>query len=93
MRIRSPRSWKSLALSGGALGTLKAGSIKPLTAAEVRVIIDVYAGQINRNRASAARGANIADVKALKTSKDLYTGVEMEEMADRAKTRDAINAG
>ena len=29
----------------------------------------------------------------MKTSKDLYNGVEMEEMADRAKTRDAINAG
>ena len=84
---------EKLGISGGALGTLKAGSIKPLTAAEVREIIDVYAGQINRNRASAAREANIADVKALKTSKDLYNGVEMEEMADRAKTRDAINAG
>ena len=82
-----------LGIPDGALNALKAGNVKPLTAAEVREIIDTYAGQINRNRASAAGGANIADVKALKTSKDLYNGVEMEEMADRAKTRDAINAG
>ena len=46
-----------------------------------------------RNVRRVRSGRPVPVVKALKTSKDLYNGVEMEEMADRAKTRDAINAG
>ena len=77
-----------LGIPDGALNALKAGNVKPLTAAEVREVIDTYAGKINATRASAANGAN-----ALKTSKEIYRGVDMDEMIDRAKTRDAINAG
>ncbi len=76
-----------LGIPGSALDALKAGNIKPLTAAEVREVIDQYAGQINERRASAANGA-----KMLKTSADLYRGVDKEEMADRASTRNEINA-
>ena len=81
---------KKLGIPGDVLGALKAGSIKPLTAAEVREVIDEYAGQINERRASAAHGAKAP--KALKTSRELYRGVELEEMAARATTRNEINA-
>ena len=81
---------QKLGIPGDALDALKAGNIKPLTAAEVREVIDKYADQINQKRASASNGAN--GVKALKTSADLYRGVDKKEMEDRAKTRNAINA-
>ena len=66
-----------LGISGNALEALKAGNIKPLTAAEVREVIDQYAGQINQNRASAANGA-----KMLKTSKELYRNALVDKAAD-----------
>ena len=66
---------------------LKAGNIKPLTAAEVREVIDTYAGQINKHRADAANGA-----KALKTSAEIYRGVDKQEMENRAAARDEVNA-
>ena len=78
---------QKLGIPGDAMDALKSGNIKPLTAAEVREVIDEYAGQINKNRATAANGA-----KALKTSKELYRGVGLEEMAARANTRNEINA-
>ena len=78
---------QKLGIPGDAMAALKAGNIKPLTAAEVREVIDEYAGEINKNRASAANGA-----KALKTSKELYRGVGMDVMAARATTRNEINA-
>ena len=76
-----------LGIPGSALDALKAGNVKPLTAAEVREVIDTYAGQINQKRASAANGA-----KALKTSADIYRGVDKKELEDRATTRNEINA-
>ena len=76
-----------LGIPGDAMAALKAGNIKPLTAAEVREVIDQYADQINKKRASAANGA-----KALKTSREIYKGVGSEEMAARATTRNEINA-
>lgn len=75
-----------LGISGNAITALKAGNIKPLTAAEVREVIDEYAGQINDKRASAANGA-----KALKTSREIYRGVGAEELAARATKRNEIN--
>lgn len=78
-----------LGIPGNATDALKAGNIKPLTAAEVREVIDKYAGDINRSRASAAKGANAA--KLLKTSADFYRGVSQKEMLDRAATRTEIN--
>ena len=40
---------QKLGIQGDAIAALKAGNIKPLTAAEVREVIDEYAGQINKN--------------------------------------------
>jgi len=79
-----------LGIPGNALDALKAGDIKPLTAAEVREVIDQYAAEININRELASNGAN--EVKALKTSAEIYRGVGKKEMADRAATRNEINA-
>ena len=81
---------QKLGIPGDAMDALKAGNIKPLTAAEVREVIDSYAGQINANRATAAHGAKAP--KMLKTSKELYRGVGMDVMAARATTRNEINA-
>lgn len=78
---------QKLGIPGNASEALKAGNIKPLTAAEVREVIDTYADQINKHRASAANGA-----KALKTSAEIYRGVDKKEMENRAAARDAVNA-
>ncbi len=79
-----------LGIPGNALDALKAGNIKPLTAAEVREVIDKYAAQINQHRASVAKGAN--GVKVLKTSNELYRGVDKGKLDDRATARNEINA-
>lgn len=79
---------QKLGIPGSEGDALRAGDIKPLSAAEVREIIDEYAGKINKNRAAKADGA-----QALKTSTDFYKGVSKEELQTRAKTRDSINAG
>ena len=78
---------QKLGIPGSALDALKAGNIKPLTAAEVREVIDQYASQINQNRASLANG-----VKPLKTSAEIYRGVGKDEMESRATARNEINA-
>ena len=78
---------QKLGIPGDAMDALKAGNIKPLTAAEVREVIDTYAAQINQHRASAANGA-----KALRTSAEIYRGVDKREMESRAEARDAVNA-
>lgn len=77
---------EKLGIRGSILDILKAGNIKPLSAAEVREIIDEYAGQINKKRASKP------DVAALKTSSDLYQGVSKETLATRRTTGDEITA-
>ena len=64
--------------------TLAAGNIKPLSAADVREIIDQYAGQVNQ-----ARGA---DKPRLETSADFYRGVSQKTLDDRKTVRDARNA-
>ena len=77
-----------LGIPGSEGDALKAGNIKPLSAAEVREIIDEYAGKINENRAAKANGA-----EALKTSADIYKGVDKKELQSRAEIRDSRNAG
>lgn len=72
-----------LGIAGSLLETLKAGGIKPLSAAEVREIIDECAGDINKSRAPGEK---------LKTSADIYRGVSQETLADRKTDRDKINA-
>lgn len=64
--------------------TLAAGNIKPLSAAEVREIIDQYAGQVN--------GLRGADKPRLETSADFYRGVSQKTLDDRKTVRDARNA-
>lgn len=78
---------QKLGIPGDAMAALKAGNVKPLTAAEVREVIDTYAAQINQNRALAVNGA-----KALKTSAEIYRGVDKQEMENRTVARDEINA-
>ena len=58
---------------GKAIDIIKAGSIKPLTAAEVRQVIDQYAETINRNRGSEGAAK-------LKTSTELYKGVSEQTL-------------
>lgn len=74
---------KKLGLGDTILDTLTAGNIKPLSAAEVREIIDEYAGQLNKSRAPGAK---------IKTSDDFYRGVSKETLNDRKTVRDARNA-
>ena len=81
---------RSLGIFGSKLELLKFGNIKPLSAAEVREIIDMYAGEINAKRMSAAKGTEAA--KLLKTSADIYHGVSKKTMEDRETTRGRINA-
>ena len=64
--------------------TLAAGNIKPLSAADVREIIDQYAGQVN--------GLRGADKPRLETSADFYRGVSQKTLDDRKTVRDARNA-
>ena len=71
---------RSLGIFGSKLELLKFGNIKPLSAADVREFIDMYAGEINAKRMSAAKGAGAA--KLLKTSADIYTDVSRKEMED-----------
>ena len=53
------------------------------TAAEVRAVIDEYAGRINQGR---------KNVKKLATSAELYGNASPETLGARAKTRDKVNA-
>ena len=78
---------QKLGIPGDAMAALKAGNIKPLTAAEVREVIDTYAAEISKHRADAANGA-----KALKTSAEIYRGVDKQEMENRAAARHEVNA-
>lgn len=72
-----------LGLGETILDTLSAGDIKPLSAGEVREIIDEYAGQLNQSRAPEAK---------IKTSADFYKGVSQKTLDDRKTVRDARNA-
>lgn len=64
--------------------SMRAGTMKALTAAEVREVIDKYADAINKNRGSG-------EVR-LETSSDIYKNVSEKTLASRAKTRDKVNA-
>jgi hypothetical protein len=72
-----------LGIGGSILDTLKAGNIKPLSAAEVREIIDEVAGDLNKSRAPGAQ---------LRTSAQIYRGVSAKTLAARKTDRDQINA-
>ena len=76
---------EKLGIAGPEVDLFRPGGMKPLSAAEVREIIDEYAGKINENRATKADGV------ALKTSAEIYSGVSDETLQSRAETRDSIN--
>lgn len=63
--------------------SMRAGTMTALTAAEVREVIDKYAGKINDRRAEGTQ---------LKTSADLYKGVSQTTLDSRAAARDKVNA-
>ena len=76
---------EKLGIAGPEVDLFRPGGMKPLSATEVREIIDEYAGKINENRAAKASGT------ALKTSAEIYSGVSDETLQRRAETRDSIN--
>ena len=75
-----------LGIAGGAIDAVRAGGATPLSAADVRQIIDEYAGKINDKRASKASGA-----AALQTSGEIYRGVSQSTLASRAAVRESVN--
>ena len=75
---------EKLGISGTAIEIMKRGTIKPLTAAEVRQVIDQYAEKINENR-SADR------TPKLQTSSELYKGVSEQTLKSRETTRTKVN--
>ena len=75
---------QKLGLRGSMRETLKAGNIKPLSAAEVREIIDEYAGAINQLRGP--------DKPHLAISADFLRGVSQKTLDDRKTVRDARNS-
>lgn len=72
-----------LGIGSGKFSSMRAGTMKALTAAEVREVIDKYAGRINEGRAEGAQ---------LKTSADLYKGASQKTLDSRAGVRDKVNA-
>ena len=72
-----------LGINRSILDTLKEGDIQPLSAAEVREIIDGVAGDLNKSRAPDAQ---------LKTSAQIYRRVSAETLEARKTDRDRINA-
>ena len=72
-----------LGIGSSRFSSMKAGTMKALTAAEVREVIDKYAGKINQARAEGAQ---------LKTSADLYKGVSQKTLDSRAEVRNKVNA-
>lgn len=72
-----------LGIGDSKFSSMRAGTMKALTAAEVREVIDKYAGQINKSRTEGTQ---------LKTSADLYKGVSQKTLDSRAEARDKVNA-
>ena len=75
---------EKLGIAGNAIDVMKAGAVKPLSAADVRQIIDEYAGRINDNR-------SVDGAARLETSADIYKGVGEKTMKSRETTRNSIN--
>ncbi len=72
-----------LGIGSSKFSAMKTGTMKALTAAEVREVIDKYAGKINQGRAEGSQ---------LKTSTDLYKGVSQKTLDSRAEVRNKVNA-
>lgn len=78
---------EKLGIAGGAIDAVRAGGATPLSAADVRQIIDEYAEKINAKRAAKA-----GDAKTLQTSSEIYRGVGQSTLESRAAARESVNA-
>ena len=75
-----------LGLEGGVMHAIRERNFKPLTAAQVRAIIDDYADEVNAIRAARH------DPDRLRKSSEIYAGVDRREMENRKTVREATNA-
>lgn len=75
-----------LGIVGGAVDAVRVGGATPLSAADVRQIIDEYAEKINAQRAKAG------EAEALQTSSEIYHGVSKSTLESRAAVRASVNA-
>jgi len=78
---------EKLGISGGVIDAVRVGGVTPLSAADVRAIIDEYAETINEKRASKVSGA-----AALQTSSEIYRGVSEDTLESRATARESVNS-
>lgn len=76
---------EKLGIAGKAPDVMKAGTMQPLSAADVRQIIDEYAGQINQKR-------SVGGVETLKTSEEIYEGVGEQTLKSREMVRNQVNS-
>ena len=74
-----------LGLKRGTVGSLSPRDMRPLTAAQVREILDKYAGEINANRASRNNAERV------RTSSEIHRGVSEQALKDRRAVCDDTN--
>ena len=74
-----------LGLKKGMVGALSPRDLRPLTAAQVREILDKYAAEINANRASRNNPERV------RTSSEIHRRSSAQELDDRRTVCDATN--
>ena len=65
-----------LGLKRGTVGALSPRDMRPLTAAQVRAILDKYAGEINANRASRNNAERV------RTSSEIHRRLSAQDIKD-----------
>lgn len=74
-----------LGLKRGTVGSLSPRDLRPLTAAQVREILDTYAGEINANRASRNNAGRV------RTSFDIHRGFSAQDLKNNRAVCDERN--
>ena len=74
-----------LGLKKGTVGSLSPRDLRPLTAAQVREILDKYAGEINANRASRNNAVRV------RTSSEIHRRLSAQDLKDNREVCDATN--
>ena len=74
-----------LGLGRYSVGSLSPRNLRPLTAAQVREILDKYAGEINANRASRNNAERV------RTSRDIHRGFSAQDLKDHRAVCDERN--
>ena len=74
-----------LGLKKGTVGSLSPRDMRPLTAAQVREILDKYADKINANRASRNNAERV------RTSSEIHRGLSAQDLKDKREVCDATN--